>query len=501
MPQTTLPDMPLHREQEDPSDDPVPVGLHPDESSQICLQEHEVKISEAQAQCKASQPVHAQGLSHAGKCPKPARTASAKPESKSATKRKVAKGVQEVVFMPSSQNVVADAEADAQDNEAGRSSQALQAAMHPPGMHQYRKPASSAANCGLKQSTGLTVDWGAPGPHDVHCRSEPYGPVDTPICSVGRRGTSEQQWQQERWPNLKPGCKKVSQRARQRPDKAAAEPDGCTGDGDGPLGPEPGGFVSAAWHARTEGTSQATRSPLRMILAACLFKELEDRSSKVVSHNFTGHKLRQELIKKQIISEYGAQLNQLQWNQEKEQLLATEGARQTLQQAQAAVGELRQLCQKPGLIVSFHALKSLTKVLARDGQQIIPWKMVIGHREPDARRMYTLMQGLTHCGITQLLLMRVRPANMKRSPPAQKIGQMLEGNEVMGWKLHNQYQCCYMNSSIWAHLWSATFLADPDTAWGAMVGLTEEAAQSPDRSIFIPSCSTLKGWMSLWFQT
>ena len=143
----------------------------------------------------------------------------------------------------------------------------------------------------------------------------------------------------------------------------------------------PGGIIptmvqlSAAWHAKTEGTRQASRSPLRMILATCLFKELEDRfSNKVIAKDQAGTRtllrLRQELIKKQLISEDGTQWSRVQWSPEKEQLVATDGTKQTLQAANATITELRQMAQKPGLILRFHAVKSLTKVVARDGNQV-----------------------------------------------------------------------------------------------------------------------------------
>ena len=43
------------------------------------------------------------------------------------------------------------------------------------------------------------------------------------------------------------------------------------------------GKVSAAWHAKVDGTSLSMRSPLRMMLTACLFKELGDRSTRVMA--------------------------------------------------------------------------------------------------------------------------------------------------------------------------------------------------------------------------
>ena len=110
-------------------------------------------------------------------------------------------------------------------------------------------------------------------------------------------------------------------------------------------------------------------------------------------------------MKKQLIHMDGKSWNLAQWSQEKEQLAAAEGQRMTLQQAHAIIQELCQLSQKPGLILRFHALRHLTKVATAAGNV----KMVIGHREPDAGRMYSLLKKICHSGLTQLLLVRVRP--------------------------------------------------------------------------------------------
>ena len=54
----------------------------------------------------------------------------------------------------------------------------------------------------------------------------------------------------------------------------------------------------AAW---AENTPLSTRSRLRMMLAACLFKDPEDRSTRVLAEDGNGGKLRQELMRKQLI--------------------------------------------------------------------------------------------------------------------------------------------------------------------------------------------------------
>ena len=90
------------------------------------------------------------------------------------------------------------------------------------------------------------------------------------------------------------------------------------------------------------------------------------------------------------------------------------------------VQEMKELSQQPGIILRFHALKALNRLAARDGNTVVPWKLVIGHREKDASRMHQLLKQICNSGLTQLLLMRIRPATMKRSPLAVKTGQMMK---------------------------------------------------------------------------
>ena len=84
---------------------------------------------------------------------------------------------------------------------------------------------------------------------------------------------------------------------------------------------------------KTEGSQLAARCPLRMMMSTCLFKELEDRSSKLMAATVSGDAVRKELIKTKLITEDGLHWNQLMWNAEAEQLQPTDGPRLSLQQA------------------------------------------------------------------------------------------------------------------------------------------------------------------------
>ena len=188
--------------------------------------------------------------------------------------------------------------------------------------------------------------------------------------------------------------------------------------------------VSEEWHKhlQNERTAQMQRerSPLRMIMAMSMFKELELRSAKVIASTAEAATLRKELISQQILTEDGKAWNQLQWSPEKGRLLPSNAPTLELHKAHGVLQEIQRLVQIPGLLLRFHALKALHKFHATDGMAVIPWKMVVGHRLKESHLLYQAMQEISHSGVTQLILMRARPAGLKRSPLAQRISQALD---------------------------------------------------------------------------
>ena len=187
--------------------------------------------------------------------------------------------------------------------------------------------------------------------------------------------------------------------------------------------------ISEQWHKQAnkpQGSQLATRSPLRVVMAQCFFKELEARSAKVASTRPDADRLRQELVKQQLLSEDGQHWLQLQWSADQERLVPTTAQPLPVKQAHDIIREVQDILQTPGILLRFHSLKQLHKTQARDGSAVVPWKMVIGHREAKASLLWQHLQGLCHNAVTQLVLTRIRQASMKRSPLAQKISQILE---------------------------------------------------------------------------
>ena len=124
-------------------------------------------------------------------------------------------------------------------------------------------------------------------------------------------------------------------------------------------------------------------------MASCLFKELLDRSKQVVAQTPAGEFLRKELMTVKIISEDGSSWHQMAWSQEKQQLLPTDGQRLTILQARDTIQELYELCQSPGLILRFHALRAISK-LAKDGSTVVFLEACHWSQDPKATRKYTL---------------------------------------------------------------------------------------------------------------
>ena len=82
--------------------------------------------------------------------------------------------------------------------------------------------------------------------------------------------------------------------------------------------------------------------------------------------------------------------------------------------------------QQPNAIIRFHALKALQKFNAKDGTAVIPWKLTIGLPDETARALYNNVCLLWGSALTQLVLIRMRQATMKRSGLAQRLQQGLQ---------------------------------------------------------------------------
>lgn len=80
--------------------------------------------------------------------------------------------------------------------------------------------------------------------------------------------------------------------------------------------------------------------------------------------------------------------------------------------------------QNPNLVLKFAALLSLTQDnLPQDTAVAIPWRLDVSLRGPEALELHCLLLKLAGNGIIQLMLMRMRQANLQRSPLVVAISQ------------------------------------------------------------------------------
>ena len=90
------------------------------------------------------------------------------------------------------------------------------------------------------------------------------------------------------------------------------------------------------------------------------------------------------------------------------------------------------LLQQEALIKRFGALRpqqQIQKAMTTDTEApsaIIPWRITLALVHTHANEMRGLWHQLSHSGLWQLVLGRMRPASSHRTPLAQQVGKMLE---------------------------------------------------------------------------
>ena len=98
----------------------------------------------------------------------------------------------------------------------------------------------------------------------------------------------------------------------------------------------------------------------------------------------------------------------------------------TSEEIRSLLERIAHLGQQPRVIHKFSALRPVKQdTLPQDATTAIPWRLDLSLRSPEASELFQLLQKLAGNGITQLILLRVRGANLQRSPLANAISQRL----------------------------------------------------------------------------
>ena len=184
-------------------------------------------------------------------------------------------------------------------------------------------------------------------------------------------------------------------------------------------------------------TPQAERThPLRILVLKTLLEELLKRIQKLQSTGSSEPLIQtlQRLNFLQLEPEKpeSYMFPRMKWNSSKQAMEAQEDAPLTLTQASQTVTRMLTLLQQEALVKRFGALRSphhIQKVMTTETETpsaIIPWRITLALVHPHANEMRGLWHQLSHSGLWQLVLGRMRSASIHRTPLAQHLGKMLD---------------------------------------------------------------------------
>ena len=189
---------------------------------------------------------------------------------------------------------------------------------------------------------------------------------------------------------------------------------------------------TTTWHQ----TPQSERThPLRILVLKALLEELVKRAQKLQSTACSDPLIQtlQRLGFLKIDPENGNQFSfpRMKWDHQKQVMEAQEDAPLTVQQALHTLSRMLTLLQQEDLIKRFGALRpaqQIQKVMTTDTDKpstVIPWRVTLALTNPHSTEMRGLWHQLSHSGLWQLILGRMRPATQHRTPLAQHLGKLL----------------------------------------------------------------------------
>ena len=167
------------------------------------------------------------------------------------------------------------------------------------------------------------------------------------------------------------------------------------------------------------------KMPLRMHMFLQCFQLLAQRAQQL-KLDASDDALVQNLRSKGILTE-DSKWAYLSWDSQAMMLKPNRMQPLTSEEIRSLLLErIAHLGQQPGVIHKFSALRPVKQdTLPQDATTAIPWRLDLSLRSPEASEQFQLLQKLAGNGITQLILLRVRGANLQRSPLANAISQRL----------------------------------------------------------------------------
>ena len=191
-----------------------------------------------------------------------------------------------------------------------------------------------------------------------------------------------------------------------------------------------------AGHGRLAPTGADRLIPLRIKVLHVLLEELLARVQKLQKTP-----LEDALVKTLLQHQYvtlndnARELNFpfLHWNPELKKLeLNMDQTPLTMTHVTTQLTRILTLLQNHAVIVRFSALRPNAQIQQHMTKptvatpQVIPWRLSLSMNHKYSLEMHSLWQELAFSGLWQLILGRMRPASLQRTPLAGHLGRMLE---------------------------------------------------------------------------
>lgn len=181
---------------------------------------------------------------------------------------------------------------------------------------------------------------------------------------------------------------------------------------------------SRIWNLSKQA-GEATQS-LRQTLFQTFIQEMITRVGKI-QFDRKDDELVNSLITKGVITS-DLKWQYLAWDAKAMTLKPTKQEAISSTEMSSILQRLSALSANPHLIHRVAALRPLRQdSIPQDAMKAVPWKLEISLRSAEANELHALIQRLVGNGITQLILVRISPTGLQRSPLAVALSQRLKG--------------------------------------------------------------------------
>ena len=177
-------------------------------------------------------------------------------------------------------------------------------------------------------------------------------------------------------------------------------------------------LAAKEWHHQRQNTGVICS--LRQVNFLKVVENLIQRLTKL-KYDSPDDPLVEALRQKGILTAENA-WNYLSWDSAAKCLRPTKKAPLPQEKIQELTIQLSQLANQGDLIQRFSVLKPMNRDQTPDDSQVtIPWRLDLSLRSAASTQLFELLNTLSGNGICQLILLRLRPTGLQRSPLATAI--------------------------------------------------------------------------------